>query len=159
MYHRIPRHSRFESWWKRQRQVYLPGRWHDHPQCALWGECLTAYQRFEQANGCICGHRLFAEHRWSLVGDSGFTGRRLSSCHQLDGHYRPNPPPCSLQMVSRPCGNSITKSAQLVCKAKIISSSVASSLPNRKFSRMVPLINVLPCGTYTKLQRWREESS
>lgn len=96
MYHRISRHSHFESWWKRQRQIYLLGRWHDHPQCALWGECLTAYQRFEQANGCICGHRLFAEHRWSLVGDSGFTGRRLSSCHQLDGHYRPTLAHCHL---------------------------------------------------------------
>lgn len=44
----------------------------------------------------------------------------------------------------QPAGNSITKSAQLLCRASIISSSVASSLPNRRLSRIVPLISVLP---------------
>ena len=42
-----------------------------------------------------------------------------------------NPPPCSEQGVSSPSGIESTKSAQLVCSACLISSSVASGFASR----------------------------
>ena len=64
-----------------------------------------------------------------------------------------NPVPCSPQRLSRPSGSWNTKSAQAWTSAVCISSSVACGLPSNRFSRMVPLKRVFPCGTYVKQER------
>ena len=58
-----------------------------------------------------------------------------------------SPAPSSPQMASSPSGRSMTKPAQAVLRASRMSASVASGLPSKRLSRMVPLKSVLPCGT------------
>lgn len=70
--HRIPGHPCLEPWRKGKRKFHIPGRWHDYPQCPVWSQCFPADPRLEQEGGCFRRNRLFAEHRWSLAGDSCF---------------------------------------------------------------------------------------
>ena len=69
------------------------------------------------------------------------------------------PPPCSLHALSIPSGNCSTKSAHAMRNTSCNSSSVAFGRPKSRFSRMVPLKSVFPCGTYIRLLRVRAEAS
>lgn len=49
--------------------------------------------------------------------------------------------------VSIPSGSKSTKSAAAEYNARLISSSEACLFPARRFSRIVPLSRLFPCGT------------
>ena len=85
-----------EPWRKGKRKFHLPGRWYDYPQRPVWSQCFPADPRIEQEGGCFRRNRLFAEHRWSLAGDSCIVNGWLSASHQPLGHHYPSAAHCHL---------------------------------------------------------------
>ena len=133
LHHRIPGHPCLEPRRKGKRKFHFPGRWYDYPQRPVWSQCFPADPRIEQEGGCFRRNRLFAEHRWSLAGDSCIVNGWLSASHQPLGHYYPSAAHCHLNHQFR----SLQQIIELQSRRK--GSDIQFAYPRSRSHHLLPL--------------------